>query len=123
MTVLLTINPYFYYIENTEEDDVIRSLAALAHSLRLQALCMLVVAEPTGMTPDAIAEQLDMPGATLSFRLKELTNIHLVTQEHDGRNLIYRTTYDHMGTLSGFPTTNRCQSEACLEVDATACKC
>ncbi len=103
VTVLLAINPYFYYIGNMEENDVIRSLAALAHSLRLQVFRMLVVAGPTGMTPGAIAEQLDVPGATLSFHLKELMNAHLVTQERDGRNLIYRAAYDHMDALFGLP--------------------
>ncbi|CAJ0683032.1 ArsR family transcriptional regulator [Ralstonia sp. GP73] len=123
VTVLLAINPYFYYIGNMEENDVIRSLAALAHSLRLQVFRMLVVAGPTGMTPGAIAEQLDVPGATLSFHLKELMNAHLVTQERDGRNLIYRAAYDHMDALLGFLTANCCQGEACLEADTTACKC
>ncbi|WP_104655494.1 ArsR/SmtB family transcription factor [Ralstonia insidiosa] len=107
-----------------EENDAIRSLGALAHSLRLQVFRMLVVAGPTGMTPGAITEQLGVPGATLSFHLKELMNAHLVTQEREGRNLIYRAAYDHMDALLGFLTANCCQGEACLEVDATACnKC
>lgn len=106
-----------------EENDVIRSLAALAHSLRLQVFRMLVVTGPTGMTPGAIAEQLDVPGATLSFHLKELMNAHLVTQERDGRNLIYRAAYDHMADLLGFLTANCCQGAPCLETSPTDCKC
>lgn len=106
-----------------EEPDVIRSLAALAHSLRLQVFRMLVVAGPAGMTPGAIAERLDVPGATLSFHLKELTAARLVTQERDGRNLIYRAAYDHMNALLGFLTANCCKGEACLEASATDCKC
>ena len=114
---------YFEYIGNMEENDAIRSLAALAHGIRLQVFRMLVVAGPTGLTPGAIAEQLDVPGATLSFHLKELTAARLVTQERDGRNLIYRAAYDHMNALLGFLTANCCQGEACLEPNATACKC
>ena len=106
-----------------EETDVIRSLAALAHGLRLQVFRMLVVAGPAGMTPGAIAERLDVPGATLSFLLKELSAARLVTQERDGRNLIYRAAYDHMNALLGFLTANCCQGEACLEASATDCKC
>ena len=87
-----------------EETDAIRSLAALAHGIRLQVFRMLVVAGPTGLTPGAIAEQLEVPGATLSFHLKELTAARLVTQERDGRNLIYRAAYDHMNALLGFLT-------------------
>ena len=63
-----------------EQNDVVRSLAALAHDLRLQVFRMLVVAGPAGMTPGAISEQLDVPGATLSFHLKELMNARLVTK-------------------------------------------
>ena len=106
-----------------EENDAIRSLAALAYGLRLQVFRMLVVAGPTGLTPGAIAEQLDVPGATLSFHLKELMNAHLVTQERDGRNLIYRAAYDHMDALLGFLTANCCQGEACLESSSVDCKC
>ena len=87
-----------------EETDAIRSLAALAHGIRLQVFRMLVVAGPTGLTPGAIAEQLEVPGATLSFHLKELTTARLITQERDGRNLIYRAAYDHMNALLGFLT-------------------
>ncbi len=68
-----------------EEDIAIRSLAALAHNLRLRVFRMLVVAGPAGLTPGAIAEQLDVPGATLSFHLKELMHAQLVTQERSAR--------------------------------------
>ena len=121
--VYLAAVQYFEYIGNMEENDAIRSLAALAHGIRLQVFRMLVVAGPTGLTPGAIAEQLDVPGATLSFHLKELTAARLVTQERDGRNLIYRAAYDHMNALLGFLTANCCQGEACLEANATDCKC
>ena len=53
--------PYFQYIGNMEENDAIRSLAALAHTLRLRVFRMLVVAGPAGLTPGVIAEQLDVP--------------------------------------------------------------
>ncbi|WP_296226109.1 ArsR/SmtB family transcription factor [Ralstonia sp. UBA689] len=106
-----------------EENDAIRSLAALAHNLRLRVFRMLVVAGPSGLTPGAIAEQLDVPGATLSFHLKELMSAQLVTQERDGRNLIYRAAFDHMNGLLGFLTENCCQGEACLAPNTAACKC
>ena len=106
-----------------EEQDVIRSLAALAHSLRLRVFRMLVVAGQAGLTPSAMGEVLDVPGATLSFHLKELMNARLVTQERDGRNLIYRAAFDHMGGVLGFLTENCCQGEACLSPSAANCKC
>ncbi|WP_416047401.1 ArsR/SmtB family transcription factor [Cupriavidus basilensis] len=108
-----------------EENDVIRSLAALAHAVRLQVYRLLVVAGPSGLTPGAITEQVAVPGATLSFHLKELMNARLITQERDGRHLIYRVAFEHMNDLLGFLTANCCQGEACLDeaVIATACEC
>jgi DNA-binding transcriptional ArsR family regulator len=106
-----------------EENDVIRSLAALAHGVRLQVFRILVVAGPAGLTPGTIAEQLEVPGATLSFHLKELMHAQLVTQERDGRNLIYRAAFDHMNALLGFLTANCCQGQACLETSSAACEC
>ncbi|WP_028222061.1 ArsR/SmtB family transcription factor [Paraburkholderia oxyphila] len=106
-----------------EENDVIRALAALAHGLRLRVFRMLVVAGPAGLTPGTIAEQLDIPNATLSFHLKELMHAGLITQERDGRSLIYRTAFGQMNALLGYLTENCCQGQACLEPGADACKC
>ncbi|GAI20018.1 unnamed protein product [marine sediment metagenome] len=107
-----------------EENDAIRSLAALAHGLRLQVFRLLVVAGPSGLTPGAMTEQIGVPGATLSFHLKELMHARLITQEREGRHLIYRAAFAHMNDLLGFLTANCCQGEACLDNAATtACAC
>ena len=107
-----------------EENDAIRSLAALAHGLRLQVFRLLVVAGPSGLTPGAMTEQLGVPGATLSFHLKELMHARLITQEREGRHLIYRAAFAHMNDLLGFLTANCCQGEACLDNAATTvCAC
>lgn len=108
-----------------EQQDAIRSLAALAHGLRLEVYRLLVVAGHVGMTPGAIAARLEVPGATLSFHLKELMHAGLVLQERDGRHLIYRAAFAHMNALLGFLTANCCQGEACLETTAAGgvCEC
>ncbi|WP_458762543.1 ArsR/SmtB family transcription factor [Cupriavidus basilensis] len=107
-----------------EENDALRALAALAHGLRLQVFRLLVVAGPSGLTPGAMTEQLGVPGATLSFHLKELMHARLITQEREGRHLIYRAAFAHMNDLLGFLTANCCQGEACLDNAATTvCAC
>ena len=106
-----------------EEIDVVRALGALAQSMRLQIFRLLVVGGRTGLTPGAIAEALNVPAATLSFHLKELTNSGLVTQERDGRYLIYRAAFDQMNALLGYLTANCCQGEECLEPSRASCKC
>ncbi|WP_233859212.1 ArsR/SmtB family transcription factor [Paraburkholderia sp. HD33-4] len=106
-----------------EQTDITRALAALAHDLRLRVFRMLVVAGPAGLTPGAIATQLDVPNATLSFHLKELMLAGLVTQERDGRSLIYRAAYEQMNAVLGFLTENCCQGQACLTPGANSCQC
>lgn len=71
-----------------EEEVVIRSLMALAQSVRLRVFRALVVAGPQGMTPGALTETLGVPATGLSFHLKELGRAGLVSQERQGRHLI-----------------------------------
>jgi len=106
-----------------EEADVVRALAALAQSLRLQIYRLLVVGGKTGLTPGAIAEALDVPATTLSFHLKELAHAGLVTQERDGRYLIYRARFDRMNELLAYLTANCCQGTECLDASRASCKC
>lgn len=106
-----------------EENEVVRSLAALAQPVRLQVFRCLVVAGREGMTPGALVEAIGVPATSLSFHLKELTHAGLVSQERQGRNLIYRAAFDQMNALLGYLTENCCQGEACLPASATACAC
>jgi DNA-binding transcriptional ArsR family regulator len=106
-----------------EERDVIQSLAALAHPLRLQIFRALVVTGRQGLTPSVMQEALDVPATTLSFHLKELASAGLVTQERASRNIIYRAAYERMNGVLGYLTENCCQGEACLVDAAASCKC
>lgn len=106
-----------------EEQDIVKSLAALAQPVRLQVFRALVVAGPEGLTPGALVESLAVPGTSLSFHLKELTHSGLVTQERNGRNLIYRAAFDRMNALIGYLTENCCQGETCLTNTEQACSC
>lgn len=100
-----------------EEQDVIRSLAALAQATRLQVFRALVVAGPDGLTPSALADTAQVAPATLSFHLKELVHAALVTQERQGRNLIYRAAFDRMNEVLAYLTANCCAGQPC-EVQA-----
>lgn len=107
-----------------QEADAVRSLAALAQALRLRVFRALVVAGPEGLTPGTLAEQLEVAGNTLSFHLKELAHAGLVTQERQGRNLIYRASFTTMNELLGYLTENCCEGAACSTTDAAdACRC
>ena len=105
------------------EQDIVRSLAALAQAHRLRVFRLLVVAGQQGLTPGVLAETLELPPATLSFHLKELSHAGLVSQERIGRNLVYRAAFDHMNELLAYLSENCCQGEACLPATATGCAC
>ena len=105
-----------------EENEVVRSLAALAQPVRLRIFRSLVVAGPDGLNPGALSEALAVAATSLSFHLKELTHSGLVSQERQGRNLVYRAAFDRMNGLLGYLSENCCQGEACL-VDAGAAAC
>lgn len=104
-----------------EEKDVIKALAALAQPNRLQVFRLLVVAGQEGLTPGALSEALGVPSATLSFHLKELLNAALVSQERQGRNLIYRAEFARMNGVLAYLTDNCCHGHPCLEDVATSC--
>ena len=106
-----------------QETDVVRSLAALAQEVRLRVFRALVVAGQEGLTPGILSEQLGIAPNTLSFHLKELAHAGLVTQERQGRNLVYRAAYQAMNALLAYLTENCCQGAACLTGPATSCNC
>ena len=106
-----------------EEKEIVRSLGALAHEARLKVFRALVVAGDRGMTPCVMAEGAGMAATTLSFHLKELMHAGLVTQERDGRHLIYRASFGRMNELLGYLTANCCQGETCVAEAEQACRC
>lgn len=106
-----------------QEEDVIRSMAALAHTLRLQVFRALVVAGPQGLTPGVMSEGTGVAPTALSFHLKELVNAGLITQERQGRNLVYRAAFDRMNGLLAYLTANCCQGQSCLDASASSCQC
>jgi DNA-binding transcriptional ArsR family regulator len=106
-----------------ESITVVKALAALAQTSRLEIFRSLVVAGQAGLTPGSMAESLGVAPNTLSFHLKELVHADLVTQERIGRNLIYRAQFDRMNAVLAYLTQNCCQGEPCLTEAATQCIC
>jgi DNA-binding transcriptional ArsR family regulator len=104
------------------EKDAIAALAALAQPSRLRIFRQLVVVGQAGLTPSALSEVLEVPPATLSFHLKELTHSGLIEQKREGRNLIYTTEVKQMNSLLAYLTENCCQGEPCLGSTDIICK-
>ena len=96
-----------------KEQTIVESLAALAHIGRLQLFRKLIVAGPAGLTPGAMTLALGIPATSLSFHLKELVHSGLISQERDGRHLIYRAQFEHMADVLNFLTANCCAGVDC----------
>ncbi len=96
-----------------DEKSAVASLAALAQGMRLRVFRALVGVGPQGLTPGALSATLDVPASTLSFHLKELMQAGLVTQQRDGRNLIYRPSIEQMNELLDYLVAHCCHGVAC----------
>ena len=104
-----------------DENAAVTALAALAQGMRLRVFRALVGVGPAGLTPGALSATLDVPASTLSFHLKELMHAGLVTQERDGRHLIYRPALAQMNALLAYLTAHCCQGHEVggCELDTT----
>jgi DNA-binding transcriptional ArsR family regulator len=97
------------------------ALAALGQTTRLAVFRLLVEAGPSGRVAGEIAESLGLPGATLSFHLKELVAAGLVQSEARGRNVCYRADFGAMNELIEFLTRNCCGGDTAQCAPATPC--
>lgn len=102
----------FDYSRNMEHEIATRALSALGHGTRLAVFRLLVQAGRGGRLAGDIAEALDLPGATLSFHLKELGAAGLIDGEPRGRTIRYRADFDAMNALVGYLTENCCADDA-----------
>lgn len=106
-----------------QEHEVVKSLAALAQAVRLRVFRALVVAGHEGLTPGALSSQLEVAANTLSFHLKELVFAGLVTQERQGRHLIYRASLTSVNDLLSYLTENCCQGQPCAPCPSPSSAC
>jgi DNA-binding transcriptional ArsR family regulator len=92
------------------------ALAALAQETRLSIFRLLVEAGPEGMFAGRIGEALEIPGATLSFHLKELARAGLISSRQEKQFIYYATDFEVMAELMAFLTKNCCQGmpQKCL---------
>ena len=86
----------------------VAALTALAQGMRLRLFRALV-------DPGVLAATLGGSASTLSFHLKELTHVELVSQERDGRHLICTHNSARSIMAEGMVnSTGRCGFVACL---------
>jgi ArsR family transcriptional regulator, arsenate/arsenite/antimonite-responsive transcriptional repressor len=96
----------------------VSTLAALAQETRLAIFRLLVEAGRDGESVGRIGETLKVPGATLSFHLKELGRSGLLTSRQERQFIYYTVDFERMAELMTFLTQNCCQGmpQKCLTV-------
>jgi len=100
----------------------VSTLAALAQETRLAIFRLLVEAGRDGESVGRIGATLKVPGATLSFHLKELARAGLVTTRQERQFFYYTVDFERMAELMTFLTQNCCRGmpQKCLTVVETA---
>jgi ArsR family transcriptional regulator, arsenate/arsenite/antimonite-responsive transcriptional repressor len=104
-----------------ELKSAVTALAALAQETRLSIYRLLVEAGTEGVAAGRISEKLKVPGATLSFHLKELTRASLVSARQEKQFIYYAVDFDRMAELMTFLTQNCCKGmpQECLTIVET----
>jgi DNA-binding transcriptional ArsR family regulator len=104
----LTYVGYFDIIGNMKNNDAVKALGALAQESRLEIFRLLVRKGSTGMAAGDLSTHFEMPPATMSFHLKELSNAGLIASRRESRSIIYAANYGHMQSLISFLMENCC---------------
>jgi DNA-binding transcriptional ArsR family regulator len=105
-----------------ETKEAVIGLTALAQETRLSIFRLLVKAGPEGLPAGRIGEELEVPGATLSFHLKELSHAKLIKSRPESRFIYYSVDFEYMAALMTFLTEHCCEGmpQSCVSVMETA---
>jgi ArsR family transcriptional regulator, arsenate/arsenite/antimonite-responsive transcriptional repressor len=99
-----------------ETKQAVEALGALAQETRLAVFRMLVEAGPAGLPAGEISTRLELPAATASFHLAQLSRAGLLAARPQGRFVIYSADFERMNALLGFLTENCCGGQSCAPV-------
>lgn len=94
-------------------EQVAQRLEALGRPVRLELYRALVRAAPAGRSVGELQARLDIPPSTLSFHLRRLIEVGLVTQERQGTTLICRADLGAMDATLGFLQRECCADGGC----------
>lgn len=83
-----------------EDEDQVKSLAALAQNTRLKTFRLLSQAGEEGLVAGVISRDLSVPHNTLSTHLAILTRAGLIRQIKEGRNIRYFVQQDKILSLA-----------------------
>lgn len=90
-------------------EKAVAALGALAQETRLAVFRLLVPIGPKGLAAGEIARRMDLPAATLSFHLSQLSHAGLIAATRNGRSILYAANYESMSGLMDFLQDNCCE--------------
>jgi ArsR family transcriptional regulator len=107
-----------------EVNTAVIALTALAQESRLRIFRLLVEAGEKGIAAGDIASALEIPAATLTFHLKELTHADLVSSKREGRSIRYALRVDAVRDLLTYLLHDCCggQPDLCGIAIGNDCK-
>ena len=96
------------------------TLGALAQPDRLAVFRLLVRAGPEGLAAGEVARALGLKPQTLSFHLRQLAGVGLLSRRRDGRRRIYAVRPEATRALFSFLGEDCCQGRTDLAIPAGA---
>jgi len=87
------------------------AFSSLAQETRLKVFRFLLQFGRDGAAAGTIADEVEIPGNTLSFHLSHMSKAGLVTSEKKGRSIIYFANTDLMSGLVDYLQENCCARE------------
>jgi DNA-binding transcriptional ArsR family regulator len=79
--------------------NIVKSFIALGHGTRLTIFNLLVTKGEKGLPAGEVASELNIPGATLSFHLANLSDAKLIGSRREGRTIYYSVKYKRVKKL------------------------
>jgi len=91
---------------------------SLSSEVRLDVFRLLVKTGPEGMVAGEIASALDIPNTNLSFHLKAMTHVGMVSVQQEGRFQRYRANFPLMLETIAYLTEECCSGhpDQCLTI-------
>lgn len=83
-----------------KDELVAQKLSAMAHPVRLAIVRMLVRAGPDGMPAGQLGEPLGVASNALTFHLRKLAQVGLVSSRRSGQFIFYAAQFDALLDLT-----------------------
>ena len=99
-----------------KQENAVKAFIALGHESRLAIFRYLTQQGEEGVPAGEISRHFDMPGATLSFHLSQLSAAKLVDARRDGRTIYYSVKFKRIKKIMKYLSENYYQNKPSVEI-------